>query len=166
MRLVVNILSMHEVTRFIIGNGTLNLALGRCNANFSEELTDIAHFFAESCCSVGVLGIVLHQRVILFERRAAARRVDNDGIQIFPFKCVDVLSRQAERDIADTVMDVQRSAAVLFARREDVATVFLKHPNGCKIGLCEKLVHHASGNKSNTVLSPRQSRGKISAGKT
>src|SRR5215510_15119578 len=82
--------------------------------------------------------------VVLFHSGAAARRIDNDGIDTGVEKNVNVPPSHSFRRRALAVMNVERAAANLISRKDDVAAVASQHPHGGGMHFAEKKRHDAT----------------------
>src|SRR5215475_24796 len=82
--------------------------------------------------------------VVLFHSGAAARRIDNDGIDTGVEKNVNVPPSHSFRRRALAVVNVERAAANLISRKDDVAAVASQHPHGGRIHFAEKEWHDAT----------------------
>src|SRR5215510_7585139 len=82
--------------------------------------------------------------VVLFHSGAAPRCIDNDGIDTSVEKSINIAPGHFFRRRALAVMNVERSAANLISRKDDVAPVASQHPHGSRIHFAEKDRHDAT----------------------
>src|SRR5262245_29280660 len=82
--------------------------------------------------------------VVLFHSGAAARRIDNDGIDTGVEKNVNVPPGHSFRRRALAVVNVERAAANLISRKDDVAAIASQYPHGGHIHFAEKERHDAT----------------------
>ena len=97
------------------------------------------------------LGIVLEQVGILLEDRTAAGRVGDQGVEVPRFDGLDVSHGLLASDSAQSGVDLQRPAALLFAGDGDFATVPLEHPHRGLVQPAEEHVLHAAGHQGHPV---------------
>jgi hypothetical protein len=116
----------------------------RCDqAELIEELADVLDLGGKPLALV--LPCVVPVMAVVLEHAAAAGDVDEDRIDPVRVKGGDVLVGQLPRRLARPGVEMDRPAAALSLRHDDVATVFLEHAGGRPIGLAKHHVANAAG---------------------
>jgi hypothetical protein len=128
---------MHEVAGQIHIDSRAIIAgtLATHGAEFTEETKHIAHLFVGLQC--------------LAQCIAAAGRVADDGIDIERAKRSPVLFAQ-RFDTIKSGMLLERAAAALALRNDDLHVVLNEHTNGGEVDLAEHGFHQATREKSHT----------------
>ena len=124
---------------------------------FIEEFIDIASFGGERLAlfRTGVVPVM----AVVFEHRTAAGDVDDHPIDVV--EGGDIGIGESSSRLARTGMQVNRPAALLRARNDDVATVLLQHPGRRPMRLAEHHVGHATGEKRDPRTTPSDRRQEL-----
>ena len=138
-----DLLAVAEVAGVVIGRPSsaagASGAIGPSATRNSEmSLTLATNRAAASWSAAGQeVGVVL-------EHRAAAGGVDDDRVELVGVERREVLPGEVERRALDARVVVDRPAADLAARDDDLAAVLLEDPGGRGVGLGEHRVGHAA----------------------
>src|SRR5262245_52586039 len=96
--------------------------------------------------------------VVLFQTGTAAGRINNECIHTGVEKSINVSPVHFFRRLALAVVNVERAAANLISRKDDVAAIASQHPDGGGVYFAEKKRHDATVEHSN--LGPACSDGR------
>ena len=114
-------------------------------SQFHQEFVNVHHFHSEVGggvqlrVGVGIAGLVqfFGDVSIVFQHRAAAGDVDNDGIQLLSVECCGVLLHQRDCWLGGTRVVVDGAAAGLGRGDHDVAAILLQHSSGGPVDMPE-----------------------------
>ena len=87
----------------------------------------------------------------MLQMRAAARGVGDDRVKLLRRNLVDLLARELLRQCPFAVVGVQRSAAELPSRGDNLATVLRQNFRRVAIDVAKNQVLRATGQERNTV---------------
>ncbi len=125
----------------MVGRLDRNGVLRGDRAELDQELGDVADL-GDEC--LGRLGVAGREEVgVVLEHRPAAGGVDDDGVEAVGVEGGDVPAGEVQRRALDARMVVDRPAAALPRRDDDLAAVGLEDPGGRGVGLGEHGVGHA-----------------------
>src|SRR5579883_1497553 len=116
-----------------------------------QELADILYLCAEGCGPLRIDGIVAQEVAVFFQVGTAACRVDDDGVAVVRLEHVDIVSCQRTALFALAGVDVQRAAALLLYRRDDLAAICGQLANGGLVDVAEYLIHDAAADEADTI---------------
>jgi hypothetical protein len=105
-------LTVREVARILIGDGDAQFAHRGGRSKGGKEFV---HVFDEAREFRGAR-VVLEEIVILLQRRSAAAGVSDDRVESVVDERIDILAGELTRAIAQSGVDVQRSATGLAGR--------------------------------------------------
>ena len=129
-RLLVDGLRMTEVAGVVISDAHRQGMARGLGGQVAKNLGDILALRTEGCGAGRPDGIITEDMTVLFHRRTAPRRIDNDGVHVGRFKGGDHLASQVSCLIFETGMDHEGAAAGLRLRNQNL-TAFRGEDAGC-----------------------------------
>ena len=124
-----HLLSVGQVTGILVGDASLQGTLGRAQSRLGEKLGDVLHNRREIARAVRVLGIVFQQFAVLLHHGAATGGVGDDRILRRLQHGADISPPHLLRLLAKSGVRLQRPAAALTLRNENVEAVLVQHSN-------------------------------------
>ena len=150
-RLLANLLRVAEMTSVVIGRSEFDFTSWLDRAERHQELGHVLNLVSKLVEPlprriVGWRKLVSDVAVI-FQHRATAGDVDDDGIDVVDVERGGVLLSELQGRFAGSAVIVDRSAADLIARHDNLTAVVLQHARGRPIRRPEHRVRYAAGEK-------------------
>src|SRR5581483_2891223 len=116
-----------------------------------QKFADIFHQCAKGPGSFGIGGVVTQEVAVLFEVRATACRIDDKCVAGIVLEDINIVPCELAPAFALPSVDMERSAALLADRCDNLATIDGQHANGGLVDVAIHLVHDAAADKANAV---------------
>ena len=121
---------------------------GACGSSVARNSFTSRTLAENAARALGVRRLVGQQLAVLFERRAAAGRVDDDRVDRCVLEALDQRAREALRFVEPARMQRERAAAALTRRNADVAALGAEHAHRRGVDVREERALHAAGDEA------------------
>lgn len=145
-----NTLGVLEMAGIVEGYASLERMTLGARWEFGEEFGDVFAFRGEALGAVGIGRIVAKKVAVLFHVGAAARGVDDDGLDVGLFEDVDGVAGEGKRRGFFSGVEAERAATGLILWGDDFAALDGEDPGGGGVDVREKGALDAAEEEADT----------------
>src|SRR5690625_1197734 len=154
-RLLRNLLTMTEMTRFVIRHSfLLSSCLRRSYADFIKPFRDVANFPRPFSSFLRISRIFFQQAIVMLQMRTASGRIRDNRIERIEIKLIDISLRQLFCQLPFAVVTMKRTATRLQTRRHDFAIIRQKHICRIAIDVGKRQILNTAGQKPDPIFFP------------
>src|SRR6267378_1476525 len=110
------------------------------DANLHQPLMYVLHLLVPKLRLFAISWILAQQLMVMLQMRTAAAGISDDRVKLLRRELVDLFSRELLSQFPFTIMRVQRTAARLVSRRDDLTAVAHQHFHGIAIDVAKDQV--------------------------